>query len=186
MSERFKIKYIKLFLTLTLAVLISQTFLSCKVEEIQPLSSVDEYVARYNNLAKTLGFSRITLSESEGGVCGFAAFDRLFIVGLSCDTEGMIYSIEVSTGASYAQTLTDDEKFGEALIYAAAIISPILSDKPLSNDELSTLAGKILYSEQKQIKIAKDTENNKNSFAYCKMTKASNGGFEIIIKSTEN
>ncbi len=153
------------------------------VEEILPIGNADEYISRYNTIATELGFSRIKLSEGDNGVCGFAAFDRLFIVALTT-IEGKIYSIEVSTGSSYAETLTSDEKFNEAVIYAATVISPILSDEPLDNNEISTLAGKILYSEQKQIKIPKKSNGNDSSFVYCKMNRAANGGFEIIITVT--
>lgn len=180
MSEKHKSQLIKLVTFFLLVSLIFTLFSSCSASEIIPLGDVDEYISRYNTVATSFGFSRIVLSDSDSGIYGFSAFDRLFIVALSADNDGRIYSIEVSTGASYAQTLTDDAKFNEAVIYAAAIVSPIFSDQSLDNSEISTLAGKILYSEQKQIKIPKSND----SYVYCKMTRAANGGFEIILKAT--
>ena len=175
--------FIKVTVIVIISALINLIILpSCSPADVKILCEVNTYISRYNEIARSMDFSQIKLIPDNDGVIGFSAFDGLFIVALNTDGNGNVYLIEISTGASYASTLSDDEKFNEALIYASTIIFPLICASSIDKDEISILSGKLLYSENKQVKIAKkDFSENESRYLYCKMNRVSNGGFEIIL-----
>ena len=139
------------------------------------LCPLDDYSVRYNENAEDFGFKKISLSTSDSGVCGFAAFDGLFIVCLCVTEEGYIYSADISTGSEYSKLISQDEtEFEKALLSAAYLVSPLYLEEP-SEEDISKIAGMILAA----LKEAKTVTPQKGMSISGKMT--SNGGFEFEV-----
>ena len=139
------------------------------------LCPLDDYSARYNESAEAFGFKKISPSPSDSGVCGFAAFDGLFIVCLCTTEEGDIYSADISTGSEYSKLIASDEKeLEKALLSAAYLISPLYLEES-SEEDISKIAGMIYAA----LMEAKTVTLKKGMTLSGRMT--SNGGFELEV-----
>ncbi len=139
-------------LSATICVILILCLCSCNTAaELCPL---DDYLSRYNERAKLFGFSEAGTPSVRDGVCGFAAFDGLFIVCLCVTEDGMIYSADISTGSEYAKLIKRDEKeLEKALLSAAYLIAPLYTDEP-SDEDISRLAGMVLAAiDEEKLKI---------------------------------
>ncbi|MBE6544474.1 MAG: hypothetical protein E7675_08745 [Ruminococcaceae bacterium] len=153
-------------------ILITLHLSACNVQS--PLCPLDIYSDRYNATAEKFGFSGSTITPSESGVCGFAAFDGLFIVCLCTNEENEIYTADISTGSEYSKLIKDNkDAFESAALSAAYLISPLYLDE-ISDDDVSKLAGMILAAvDGEEVEISKDIIMNGS--------KTSSGGFELKI-----
>ena len=158
--------------TVVSLLLIASLFTGCTPDT--NLCDPQDYVSRYNDTASGFGFSPISLSPSDSGVCGFAAFDGLFIVCLCTDDDGMIYSANISTGSEYAKKLaSDDGELEKALLSCAYLVAPLYLESATDND-ISKIAGMILASfDGGQIDLEKSTTLSGR--------RTSSGGFEVTV-----
>ena len=158
--------------TVVSLLLIVSLFTGCTAKS--NLCDLQDYVSRYNDTAGDFGFSPISLSPQNSGVCGFAAFDGLFIVCLCTDEDGMIYSANISTGSEYAKKLASDEdELEKALLSCAYLVSPLYLENATDND-ISKIAGMILASfDGGQIDLKKSISLSGR--------RTSSGGFELTV-----
>lgn len=147
----------------------------CACTTADSLCPLDDYVSGYNSMAEEFGFSKINLSISESGICGFAAFDGLFIVCLCTDTDGRIYSADISTGSKYSDSISaSEDELERACLSASYLITPLYSRNKATEEDISTLAGMVLAClDGERIKIAKNT--------YLTGRHTSSGGFELTV-----
>lgn len=135
---------------------------------------LDLYSERYNAIAEKFGFSGSVITSSETGVCGFAAFDGLFIVCLCTTEDNLIYTADISTGSSYGALIKDNqEELERAALSAAYLVTPLYMEESDEGD-ISTLAGMILAAiEGDNIELGGDiVMTGKKNAA---------GGFEVTV-----
>ena len=139
-----------------------------------PLCPLDLYSERYNATANEFGFSKISIKPSTTGVCGFAAFDGLFIVCLCTTDKNEIHTADISTGSEYAKLIKDDkDAFEKAALSAAYLILPLYSDK-VTDDRVSELAGMVIAAiEGEKISLGDDIVMTGSQNSY--------GGFELTV-----
>ena len=159
-------------------ILIALTFFmgSCKKEaELCPL---ELYSERYNKTAEQFGFEGSTVRPSESGVCGFAAFDGLFIVCLCTTQEDLIHTADISTGSEYSKLIRENRgALEKAALSAAYLILPLYKGD-VTDDDVSELAGMILAAiDGEKIEIGNG--------AVMAGKKTTAGGFELTVTLME-
>ena len=161
--------------TKLLSLLLLGAFIFSSCQGSSSLCTLDDYTERYNARSEEFGFSPLTLSSSDSGVCGFAAFDGLFVVCLCTTEDGMIYTADISTGSEYSKLINgNEEKFEKALLSAAYLVSPLYIDSP-NDEDISKIAGMILASieDEKSITVKKGISLSGR--------KTTAGGFELEV-----